>query len=146
MPKKEKGKSHSVRPVGKRSPSWCKYQPEEVETLVLKLAGEGNSPSKIGVILRDQYGVPLVKQVVGKGITDILEENNLKPALPEDLTVLMRKASRLHVHLENNRSDRYNKKSVQVLESKIRDLARYYKRKGILPEDWKYVPTYLSAK
>jgi PAS domain S-box-containing protein len=30
MPKQEKGKSHSIRPVSRRPPSWCKYQPEEV--------------------------------------------------------------------------------------------------------------------
>jgi len=146
VPKKEKGKSHSIRPIGKRSPNWCKYQPEEVESLVVKLAGEENSPSKIGVILRDQYGIPLVKQIVGKSILDILKENNLKPAIPEDIEVLMRKVSRLYVHLENNKNDKYNKKSVQVIESKIHDLAKYYKRKGMLPEDWKYAPAYLSAK
>ncbi|MEM1589111.1 MAG: 30S ribosomal protein S15, partial [Candidatus Bathyarchaeia archaeon] len=42
MPKQEKGKSHSTRPVSKRPPSWCKYQPEEVEALVIKLAREGH--------------------------------------------------------------------------------------------------------
>ena len=61
MPKKEKGKSHSTRPVSKRPPSWCRYQPEEVEAFVIRLAKEGNSLSKIGTILRDQYAIPLVK-------------------------------------------------------------------------------------
>ncbi|MEM2455020.1 MAG: 30S ribosomal protein S15, partial [Candidatus Bathyarchaeia archaeon] len=63
MPKREKGRSHSTRPVGKRPPAWCKYTPEEVVALVVKLAKEGNSPSKIGVILRDQYGIPLIKSI-----------------------------------------------------------------------------------
>ncbi|MCJ7761230.1 30S ribosomal protein S15, partial [Candidatus Bathyarchaeota archaeon] len=65
MPKQEKGKSHETRPVSKRAPSWCKYQSEEVEALIVKLAKEGNSASRIGTILRDQYSVPLSKPITG---------------------------------------------------------------------------------
>jgi len=74
MPKKQQGKSHSIRPVSKRPPSWCKYQPEEVEALVIKLAKEGHPPSRIGTILRDQYAIPLVKSITGKTITQTLKE------------------------------------------------------------------------
>jgi len=146
VPKKEKGKSHSTRPITHRSPSWCRYTSEEVEALVVKLAREGNSPSKIGVILRDQYGIPLVKPIVGKSITEILKDNNLAPAIPEDLGMLLRKASRLHAHLERNGSDRHNKRALQIVESKIHSLSKYYKRKGLLPEDWKYTPTIFAIR
>jgi len=141
MPKKEKGRSHSIRPVGKRPPVWCRYQPEEVEALVVKLAREGNNPSKIGIILRDHYGIPLVKPIVGKTIVQILKENNMSPPIPEDLEMLLRKAARLRAHMERHRSDKQKKRVNQILESKIRHLAEYYKRKGVLPEDWKYKPT-----
>ena len=144
MPKKEKGQSHSTRPLSRRSPSWCRYTSEEVEALVVKLAREGNSPSRIGVVLRDQYGIPLVKTIVGKGIAEILKENNLGPAIPEDLEALLRKAARLRTHLERSRTDKYNKRSVQVVESKIYSLSKFYKRKGVLPEDWKYTRTTLA--
>jgi len=146
VPKKEKGKSHSTRPITRRSPSWCRYTPEEVEALIVKLAKEGNSPSKIGVILRDQYGIPLVKPIVGKSITEILKDNDLAPSIPEDLEMLLRKASRLQTHLERNRSDKYNKRALQIVESKIHRLSEYYKRKGILPRDWKYTPTILTIR
>lgn len=146
MPKKEKGKSHSTRPITHRSPSWCRYTSEEVEALVVKLAREGNLPSKIGVILRDQYGIPLVKPIVGKSITEILKDNNLAPAIPEDLGMLLRKASRLHAHLERNRGDKHNKRALQIVESKIHKLSKYYKRKGLLPKDWKYTPTVLAIR
>ncbi|MEM2110650.1 MAG: 30S ribosomal protein S15 [Candidatus Bathyarchaeia archaeon] len=138
MPKKERGRSESTRPIVKRSPSWCRYQPEEVEALVIKLAKDGNPPSKIGVILRDQYGIPLVRPVTGKTITEILKGNGLGPEIPEDLDAQLKKAARLHVHLENNRKDRNNMKALQAVEAKIRRLAKYYKSKGVLPEDWKY--------
>ncbi|MEM2936979.1 MAG: 30S ribosomal protein S15 [Candidatus Bathyarchaeia archaeon] len=140
MPKREKGKSHSTRPVSKRPPSWCKYQPEEVEALVIKLAKEGHPPSRIGTILRDQYAIPLVKPLTGKTITKILEDAGLKTAEPEDLENLLKKAARLSVHLEKNKKDLHNKRALQLIEAKIHKLARYYKREGILPPSWKYEP------
>ena len=49
-------------------PDWIEYSTEEIEELILKLNKEGNSASKIGVILRDQYGIPDVKVVTGMKI------------------------------------------------------------------------------
>jgi small subunit ribosomal protein S15 len=146
MPKQEKGKSHQIRPVSKRPPSWCKYQPEEVEALVIKYGKEGQTPSRIGTILRDQYSIPLVKPIIGKTIMDVLKEMQLAPAMPEDLTNLLRKAERLAIHLEKNKSDRHNKRSLQVLEAKIHKLSRYYKHEGILPANWKYEPKTASVQ
>lgn len=144
MPKKEKGKSHSTRPISKRPPSWCKYQPEEVEALVIKLAREGHPPSRIGAILRDQYGIPLVKSITGKSITKILEEAGLKPSIPEDLENLIRKATRLLTHLEKHRKDLHNKRALQLVEAKIHRLSEYYKQKGALSPEWKYEPKVAS--
>ncbi len=144
MPKKEKGKSHSIRPVTKRPPSWCKYQPEEVEALVVKLAREGYPPSIIGTVLRDQYAIPLVKSITGKSITQILKEAGLALTLPEDLESLIKKATRLHTHLEKNHKDLHNKRALQLVEAKIHGLSKYYKRKGVLPENWKYKPRIAS--
>ncbi|MEM0010273.1 MAG: 30S ribosomal protein S15 [Candidatus Bathyarchaeia archaeon] len=138
MPKKEKGRSHSTRPVGKRPPTWCKYTPEEVVALVIKLAKDGNPPSKIGVILRDQYGIPLVKPIVGKSILEILKENGLAPKMPEDLENLIKKAIRIAAHLQKNRKDKHNRRALQLVESKIHRLAEYYKERGILPPNWEY--------
>ena len=140
MAKKEKGKSHSTRPVSKRPPSWCKYQPEEVEALVIKLAKEGYPPSRIGTILRDQYAIPLVKPITGKSITKILKEAGLAPTIPEDLENLIRKATRLTAHLEKHKKDLHNKRALQIVEAKIHKLSKYYKNKGVLPSNWKYEP------
>ena len=123
MPKKQKGKSHPTRPVSKRSPSWCKYQPEEVEALIIKLGKEGQPPSRIGTILRDQYAIPLVKPITGKHITQILKEAKLAPSIPEDLGNLLKKATRLTAHLEKNRKDIHNKRALQIAEAKIYKLA-----------------------
>lgn len=146
MPKQEKGKSHQIRPVSKRAPSWCKYQPEEVEALVIKLGKEGNTPSHIGTILRDQYAIPLVKPIVGKTVLDILKESQLAPSMPEDLTNLIRKAESLSVHYEKNKTDLHNKRSLQVIEAKIHKLSRYYKQAGLVPANWKYEPKIASVQ
>ncbi|MEM3641810.1 MAG: 30S ribosomal protein S15 [Candidatus Bathyarchaeia archaeon] len=144
MPKQEKGKSHPTRPVSKRPPSWCRYQPEEVEALIIKLAKEGHSPSRIGTILRDQYAIPLVKPITGKTITQILKEAELAPVIPEDLGNLLKTAARLMTHLEKNKKDLHNKRALQLVEAKIYKLARYYKHEGVLPPNWKYEPKVAS--
>jgi small subunit ribosomal protein S15 len=138
MPKKEKGRSHSTRPVSRRPPSWCKYQPEEVEAFIIKLAKEGHSLSKIGTILRDQYAIPLVKPITGKSISDILKAAGMAPSMPEDLANLVKKAQGLAVHMDKNKSDLHNKRAMQVIEARIHKLSRYYKREGVLPKNWKY--------
>jgi small subunit ribosomal protein S15 len=138
MPKQEKGRSHSIRPVSRRPPSWCKYQPEEVEAFVIKLAKEGHSLSSIGTILRDQYAIPLVKPITGKSVSAILEDAGLAPSMPEDLANLIKKAQALAVHMDKNKKDLHNKRSMQVIEARIHKLSRYYKRQGVLPKNWKY--------
>ena len=90
MPKQEQGRSHSIRPVSRRPPSWCRYQSEEVEAFVVKLAKEGHSLSRIGTLLRDQYAIPLVKPITGKSISDILGDAGMAPSMPEDLSNLVK--------------------------------------------------------
>ncbi|MGC8812266.1 MAG: 30S ribosomal protein S15 [Candidatus Aenigmatarchaeota archaeon] len=121
-------------------PKWVKYKKKEVEDLVIKLAKEGNTSARIGMILRDQYGIPDVKAITGKSITEIMKENNLYPQFPEDLLSLFRRAVKLRDHLEKNKADKHSLRGLQLLESKIRKLSKYYIRKGVLPKDWKYSP------
>ncbi len=71
------------RPVSRRPPNWCKYEPEEVEAFIIKLAKEGHNYSSIGTILRDQYAIPLVKPITGKSISQTLKTANLAPAMPK---------------------------------------------------------------
>uniref|UniRef100_A0A7J3ZK38 Small ribosomal subunit protein uS15 n=1 Tax=Fervidicoccus fontis TaxID=683846 RepID=A0A7J3ZK38_9CREN len=137
---KKKGKSHSTRPVRIGVPKWVKYEPEEVEDLVVELAKRGYPPSMIGIILRDQYGIPLVKPITGKTVTRILEERGLLPPIPEDLFNLIKRAVNLRRHLEEHPKDLHSKHGLIEIESKIRRLVKYYKRTGKLPLDWDYDP------
>lgn len=121
-------------------PDWVEYSNEEIEELILKLTKEGNSTSKIGIILRDQYGIPDVKLITGKKITKILEDHGQKPEYPEDIMNLIRKAVNIRDHLQENPKDLHTKRGLQVIESQIRRLGRYYVNEGVLPEGWRYDP------
>ena len=133
-----RGKSQSMRPISKRAPSWLTYSTDEIITTIVKMAKDGSSSSEIGIQLRDEYSIPLVKPIIGKSISAVLKENNLEPTIPEDLDNLLKKAKRLQTHLKKHNSDRKNVRSLEILEAKIHRLAKYYKSKGIIPMDWKY--------
>ncbi|MBD3185362.1 30S ribosomal protein S15 [Candidatus Bathyarchaeota archaeon] len=136
-----RGKSSSTRPAIKSVPEWVMYTPREVEELVVQLGREGYPPAMIGLILRDSYGIPLVKTITGEKITQILKKNGLGPdPLPEDLTNLIKKALNLRDHLEDNKKDLHGKRGLQNLESKVYRLIRYYKKEGVLAPDFRYKP------
>lgn len=132
------GKSHSIRPATIRAPSWISQGSDEVEELVVKYAKDGLSPSQIGIKLRDQYCIPLVKPITKKSVTKILEENKMNPELPEDLENIVKKAVGLQRHLKANKGDRRNIRSLELIEAKVHRLAVYYKKIGRIPKNWKY--------
>ncbi|HDD57580.1 MAG: 30S ribosomal protein S15 [Thermoplasmata archaeon] len=138
MHARRRGKSGSKRVYREKHPEWSALNPKEVENKVIELAKEGYMPSRIGMILRDQYAVPDVKVATGKTITQILERHNLLPELPEDLRSLIVTALSIKKHLEEHKHDIKNKRNLQLTESKIRRLVKYYKRTKRLPENWRY--------
>lgn len=138
---RRKGKSGSKHPAERKAhPDWSSLNPREVEAHVIELGKKGHSTSEIGMIIRDQYAVPDVKVATGKKISKILAANNIKPEIPEDLKNLISRALQLRSHLDENKKDLKNKRNLQLTESKIRRLAKYYIKSNILPDDWKYSP------
>ena len=133
-----RGKSGSTKPMVDKAPEWSNTDAKEVTELILSLAGEGHNPATIGTILRDQHAVPDVRLVVGKRLGQVLAENDVNPKYPEDMMNLMRRALRLIDHLESNRKDRHNSRQLELTESKIRRLSRYYKGRGQLDTEWAY--------
>ncbi len=133
-----RGKSGSTKPLVDKAPEWSNTDAKEVTALILSLAAEGHSTATIGTILRDQHAVPDARLVVGKRIGQILTENEIVPRYPEDMMSLMRRALRLIDHLESNRKDRHNSRQLELTESKIRRLARYYQGRGQLDTTWAY--------
>ncbi len=144
MYSRKHGKSGSKRPLRDKTPKWVRYNKKEVEKLVLKLAKEEHSSAEIGLILRDQYGVPNIREITGKKVMQILKENGFTSEYPEDLMNLMRKALKVKEHLANHKHDPFAIRGLELTESNIRRLGKYYKKKKILPEDWKYRPEKLK--
>jgi small subunit ribosomal protein S15 len=142
MHTRRKGQSGSKRPSTMRVPEWLDKEKNAkwVEEKVIELAKAGNSPSMIGMILRDQYGVPLVKVVTGKSVITILRENDLTRRVPEDLRNMITKAASIRKHLEENKKDHVSKRGLMLAENKIHRLSKYYRKKKVLPADWKYSP------
>ena len=138
MHSRKKGKAGSKRPAAKAN--WITYTDKEVEMLVLKMRKDGMEIAKIGLVLRDQYGIPSVKQITNKTITKILEENNLLSKIPEELLGLLRNAVNLRDHLAKNKKDYTSKHGLELQESKIRRLIKYYVKNKKLPAGFKYEP------
>ena len=140
MHARRRGKSCSVRPYRKQAPAWSNIDPKAITQVILNLRKEGASSSKIGLVLRDSYGVPDVKLALGKRIGDILKENKVASEIPEDLRDLMIKALGLRKHLGENKKDLHNKRQLNLTESKIRRLVRYYRGTKKLPKEFVYKP------
>ncbi|MEC8926959.1 MAG: 30S ribosomal protein S15 [Candidatus Thermoplasmatota archaeon] len=133
-----RGKSGSTKPLVDKAPEWSNSDSKAVTELILSLAADGHNTASIGTILRDQHAVPDARLVVGKRIGQILAENEITPQYPEDMMSLMRRALRLINHLESNRKDLHNSRQLELTESKIRRLSRYYKGRGQLDTEWAY--------
>ena len=132
------GKSHSIRPLDPKPPSWIKQDAKEIEELIVKYAKDDLTASQIGVKLRDQYSIPLVKPIIKKTITQVLKENDLETDLPEDLNNIVKKAIGLQKHLKSNKGDNRNVRSLELIEAKVHRLSVYYKKIGRIPKTWKY--------
>jgi small subunit ribosomal protein S15 len=140
MHSKKKGKSGSKRPPTKIVPDWVEYSQTEVEEMIAKLAKEGQSSAKIGQTLRDAYGIPSVKNITNKSVTEIMKASGVKMEYPEDLLNLITKATNMRKHLGKNKGDVHNKSKLIHVESKIKRLVKYYTSIGRLPVKWSYDP------
>ena len=135
-----RGKSGSTKPSNPTKPTWLTQSPKETELLVVKYAKEGKSASQIGVLLRDEYGIPSVKLVTGKTVSQLLKEKELLVEIPEDVMALITKVVRIKKHQDENKKDMTAIRGLRLTESKINRLVKFYKTNGRLSKDWSYDP------
>lgn len=138
MHSSRKGKASSRRPMVTSNPPWVQIQRKEAEDLVVQMGKLGRKPAQIGLVLRDQYGVPNIRLLTGKSIMEILEEGGAKPQIPEDLASLVERGRNVSKHLSENKKDESNIHGLHLIESKIRRLMKYYIREGVIPPNWQY--------
>src|SRR3989338_1831904 len=76
---------------------------ENIEKIIVDLAKKGTSPSQIGIILKEKYGIQKMK-VLGKKITKILDENKVE--YKTDLDFVNRRISKINDHAQKNKQDK----------------------------------------
>ena len=104
-----------------QKPSWVKLSESDLLKVIEELSKK-YAPSQIGIILRDQYGVPTTK-VFGKKLKVYLKELGIERN--EDLENLEKKVIRMKEHLKSNLTDKKAKHMIQGAQSKF-DVSRRY--------------------
>ncbi len=141
MHTKRHGKSKSRKPViGADAPRVTELSNEDIEKQIVSLAKQGLAPSAIGARLKEEHKVMYLKQVLGKRLGKVLEEQGVSGSMPPDLMDLMKKAVNLRNHISRNKHDKGNTMGLQRVEAKIWRLTKYYRHSGKLPSGWKYDP------
>ena len=135
---RRRGSSRSRAPAREEAPEWQPIEKKEIIDIIVKLAKDGKTGAYIGLVLRDQHGVPNVKLATGLSMSEILTANSVAPQLPEDLQNLMKRAVHLQGHLAGHKRDLHNARGLTLIEARIRRLANYYRQNGKLPADWRY--------
>lgn len=108
-------------------PVWLKYSEEEVKAIIIKLADKGLTAEKIGLVLRDQYGIPKVKLYDLK-IKKVLEEKG-KFKEPTVLN-LNTKLGKVIEHYKKNKQDKRAERSLIITKAKLKKREDYHKRKS----------------
>ena len=110
-----------------KKPVWLKYAETEVKEIILKLAEKDKTltAEKIGLILRDNYGIPKTK-IYGFKISQVLKEAN-KYESP-DLKNLEKKTQKLEKHLAKNHGDKRTGRSLIITKAKLKLTKDYLAR------------------
>ena len=133
-----KGRAGSHRPYPATSPSWIPLSKEEVVEQALQLSKTGLTVAQVGQRLRDSYGVPSTRAVTGERLTATLRAKGVQSELPEDLQALLKRVVHLQRHLQAHPKDLANRRGLNLIESRIRRLAHYYRQTKVLPDTWRY--------
>jgi small subunit ribosomal protein S15 len=133
-----KGRAGSHRPYPLTKPEWVTASAEEVVEQAVQLAKGGMAAAQVGLTLRDQHGIPSSRAVTGKRLVAVLSEHGVKPEIPDDLQALLKRVVHLQRHLVTHPKDLSNRRGLALMESRIRRLARYYRQRRRLPENWRY--------
>src|SRR3989344_3242809 len=106
-------------------PVWLKYTEEEIKAIILKLANKGMTSEKIGLVLRDQYGIPKVK-LYNLKISKILKEKDIFQE-PTDKNLRI-KLERIINHHKKNKHDRTTERALVITNAKLKKSEEYLSR------------------
>jgi len=109
-------------------PVWLKYSEKEVKKIVLDLFDQGHSIEKIGLILKDKYGIPRVK-LFGLKIKRIVEEAKKEKCEEPTILNLKKKLDKIIQHYKKNKQDKNAERSLIITKAKLKKRADYHKKR-----------------
>lgn len=109
----------------KKTPERAKV--EDIEAIVIDLGKKGNSPSKIGIMLKEKYGVYKIK-ALGKKISKILKDNKIP--YEDDLSMVNKKIKNLEKHYGKNHQDKRAEREIVRYISLKKRLETYNLKRG----------------
>jgi len=107
-------------------PVWLKYSEEEVKSIILKLANKGLTSEKIGLTLRDQYGIPKVKLYNLKIKKVIEEKGKFEEPTIKNLEI---KLDKIVKHYKKNKGDKKAERSMIITKAKFKKIKEYQENK-----------------
>lgn len=111
-----------------KKPVWLKYTEAEIKEIILKIAEKSPdmTAEKIGLILRDNYGVPSAR-IYGIKISKVLKEAN-KYKSP-DQENLKNKANKIEKHIAKNKHDARTGRAFIITKAKLKKVTDYLTKK-----------------
>ena len=106
-------------------PIWLKMSEEELKKIIVELAGK-YQPAQIGLVLRDQYGVPTTK-IFGKKLAVYLKEAGIDTKA--ELKNVEAKVERMKEHLKANVTDKIAKHKLQKAQSRAIKVRKYFEKR-----------------
>ena len=97
-----------------KKPTWLKYTENEVRAIILKLANKGLTSEKIGLVLKDQYGIPKVKlyKIKIKNVLDKFQEPTI--------INLEKKVEKINQHFKKNKGDKKSERALTITKAKLK--------------------------
>ncbi len=108
-----------------KKPTWLKYTEEEVKAIISKLSNKGLTSEKIGLVLKDQYGIPDVK-IYDFKIKQVLGEKFQEPTTLN----LDAKLQKIINHYKKNKQDKNAERSLIITKAKLKKRQDYQKNKN----------------
>ena len=105
-----------------KKPTWLKYTKEEVVAIVKKLAEKDITSEKIGLILRDQYGIPSVR-LYGIKMKEAMEDKFQEPTTLN----LDKKLKKIIDHFKKNKQDKKSERALVITKAKLKKRTDYIK-------------------
>jgi len=107
-------------------PVWLKYTEAEVRAIILKLAEKGLTTEKIGLVLRDQYGIPKAKLYDLKIGKVLKEKDSFKEP---SLINLEKKSDKIFNHYKKNKQDKKAERSLMITKAKLKKTKDYLNKR-----------------